>query len=94
MWLGLLAEMDARGRKPDGFGQVIIGGSAAPGPMIDKFEKDFGVDVMHGWGMTELSPVGTLATLEPETRARPRDEILQIKRKQGRRMFGDRYSDC
>jgi acyl-CoA synthetase (AMP-forming)/AMP-acid ligase II len=88
VWIGLLGEMEKRGRKPDGLGQVIIGGSAAPGSMIDKFEIDFEVSVVHGWGMTELSPIGTLSTVEPPMRALPREELLQIKRRQGRRMFG------
>jgi fatty-acyl-CoA synthase len=52
VWHGLLAEMTKRGRKPVALGDVIIGGSAALGAMIDAFERDFGVNVMHGWGMT------------------------------------------
>lgn len=88
VWIGLLAEMEKRGRKPEGFGQVIIGGSAAPGPMIDKFETDFDVSVMHGWGMTELSPIGSLGTVEPPMRSLPKEDILQLKRRQGRRMYG------
>jgi len=88
VWLGLLQEMESRGRKPKGFSQTIIGGSAAPGPMIDALEKKYQIDVMHGWGMTEMSPVGTLAILEPDHKALPIDKRLQLKRKQGRPMFG------
>ena len=88
VWMGLLAEMRAQGRKPDGFDVVIIGGSAAPEPMIREFETDFGVRVVHGWGMTEMSPVGALTSMGPTLNALPEDEKLACKNSQGRRMFG------
>ena len=88
VWLGLLAEMKARGRKPRGFEEVIIGGSAAPLPMIQSFERDWGVRVVHGWGMTELSPVGTMCRLAPDAAELPFDELMALKARQGRRLFG------
>ncbi|KAB2850036.1 MAG: long-chain-fatty-acid--CoA ligase [Hyphomicrobiaceae bacterium] len=88
VWLGLLAEMKARGRKPKGFEEVIIGGSAAPLPMIEAFERDWGVRVVHGWGMTEMSPVGTMCRLPPETAKLPFKELMALKARQGRRLFG------
>jgi fatty-acyl-CoA synthase len=88
VWLGLLGEMRKQGRKPDGFDVVVIGGSAAPEPMIREFEADFGVRVVHGWGMTEMSPVGTLTTMGPSLNALPETEKRAFKRSQGRRMFG------
>jgi acyl-CoA synthetase (AMP-forming)/AMP-acid ligase II len=87
VWLGLLAEMKSRGCKPDGFEHVLVGGSAPPRAMIEAFERDYGVSVLHGWGMTEMSPVGTISTLEPEMEALPLEERIEIKRRQGRRIF-------
>jgi fatty-acyl-CoA synthase len=88
VWLGLLAEVRAKGRKPDGFDVVIIGGSAAPEPMIREFEHDFGVRVVHGWGMTEMSPVGTLTTLGTGFDHLSEHDRTALKVGQGRRMFG------
>jgi fatty-acyl-CoA synthase len=88
VWLGLLGEMRKQGRRPDGFDVVVIGGSAAPEPMIREFEVDFGVRVVHGWGMTEMSPVGTLTTMGPTLSALPEAERRAYKSSQGRRMFG------
>ena len=88
VWLGLLAEMEARGRKPQGLATVVVGGSAAPRRMIERFMSDFGVDVIHGWGMTEMSPVGTLSRLTPEQDSLPLPRRIDLKARQGRRMFG------
>jgi fatty-acyl-CoA synthase len=88
VWLGLLAEMQKRGRKPKGFSMVVIGGSAAPGPMIEAFERTWGVNVVHGWGMTEMSPVGAFTRLSPAQKALPLEERLKIKQAQGQRFFG------
>lgn len=88
VWLGLLDEMRKRGRKPAGFSEVIIGGSAAPGPMIETFERQYGVNVIHGWGMTEMSPVGAFTRLTPAEQALPLDERIKLKLHQGRRFYG------
>ncbi len=88
VWLGLLDEMKKRGRKPNGFTEVIIGGSAAPGPMIEIFERTYGVSVVHGWGMTEMSPVGAFTRLTPAEKAMPLDARLKLKTHQGRRFYG------
>jgi acyl-CoA synthetase (AMP-forming)/AMP-acid ligase II len=87
VWLGLLNEMKQRGRKPEGLTDVIIGGSAAPQPMIEAFERDFGISVCHGWGMTEMSPIGTFGMLSPEMEQLPLDEKVALKVRQGRRLF-------
>ncbi|UUX51274.1 long-chain-fatty-acid--CoA ligase [Nisaea acidiphila] len=88
VWFGLLAEMRKQGRKPEGFENVLIGGSAAPKPMIEEFERDFGVNVIHGWGMTEMSPVGSVGVFKARHRALPEAERMHLKTAQGRRMFG------
>lgn len=88
VWLGLIDEMRRRGRKPAGLEHVVIGGSAAPRPMIEAFEREFGVDVVHAWGMTEMSPIGTVAELTPRQKALPLDERITLKLSQGHRVFG------
>ncbi len=87
VWLGLLAEIKEQGRKPNGFGDVVIGGSAAPRSMIEAFEK-MDVSVGHAWGMTEMSPVGTHGTLPSFTNDWPLEKRLDLKQTQGRRVFG------
>jgi fatty-acyl-CoA synthase len=88
VWMGLLAEMAKRGAKPAALKEVIIGGSAATPSMIEAFEVRYDVRVVHGWGMTEMSPVGTLGKLSPTDEARPLPERLALKARQGRRLFG------
>ncbi|MEP1442803.1 MAG: long-chain fatty acid--CoA ligase [Hyphomicrobiales bacterium] len=87
VWIGLLAEIEKRGRKPNGFGEVIIGGSAAPRPMIEAFES-MDVSVCHAWGMTEMSPVGTVGTLTPAMDKLSLKERVDLKTSQGRRTYG------
>jgi 3-(methylthio)propionyl---CoA ligase len=88
VWLGLLEEIKKRGRKPKALTQVLTGGSAMPQAMIDTFTRDHGIEVIHGWGMTEMSPVGTLTILRPQERDRPALDRAALSAKQGRRMFG------
>jgi fatty-acyl-CoA synthase len=88
VWLGLLDEMKKRGRKPEGLSRILTGGSAVARPTLETYERDYGIDIIHGWGMTEMSPVGTLTQMTPEERALPFDEQMDIKSRQGRRMFG------
>lgn len=88
VWLGLQGEIAARGRNPEGFTSVIVGGSAVPRSMIEVFEKR-GVMVCHAWGMTEMSPIGThgiLSKHHEETMSQ--EEKLDMKARQGRRAFG------
>jgi 3-(methylthio)propionyl---CoA ligase len=88
VWQGLLTEMTKRGRKPVALEHVLIGGSTPAGKMIDAFERDFGITVTHGWGMTEMSPLGTCSKLSVEhDRLSDADRRL-LKQKQGRRIFG------
>lgn len=87
VWMGLLAEIEKRGRKPDDFAQVIVGGSAAAPSMIRTFEE-MGVSVCHAWGMTEMSPIGTLGELVPPFDALPYEDRMALKARQGRRVYG------
>ena len=87
VWLGLLAEIRARGRAPEGLGEVVIGGSAAAPAMIRAFEE-MGISVCHAWGMTEMSPIGTAGLLHGSETDLPLADRLGLKAKQGRRVFG------
>ncbi len=88
VWQGLLAEMTKRGRGPKGLKQVLVGGSAAAPSLIQAFERDFGVEMTHGWGMTEMSPVGTCSQLSPAEKTLAPEERWTIKQSQGRRLYG------
>lgn len=87
VWLGLMNEITQRGNLPDGFGDVVIGGSAAPRALIEAFESK-GVNVCHAWGMTEMSPVGTQCNLPPDMADLPLEKRIDRKQSQGRGVFG------
>jgi len=87
VWMGLLGEIQKQGRKPSGFSDVVVGGSAAPRKMIETFEK-MGVNVGHAWGMTEMSPIGTHGNMPKWVKDLPFDQMVDVKAKQGRRAFG------
>ncbi|MFT6599191.1 MAG: fatty-acyl-CoA synthase [Alloalcanivorax sp.] len=90
VWLGLLAEIKRHGRKPGALKRVSIGGSAAPRSMVRAFEQDYQVDVMQGWGMTEMNPTGTMSTLTEGQADLPLEERIELKTTQGRQLFGVR----
>ncbi len=66
----------------------MIGGSACPPAMIDTLTDDYGVEVIHAWGMTEMSPLGTTCKLQNKHLSLPRDEQRRILEKQGHVIFG------
>ena len=88
VWLGLIDEFKKRGRKPKNLKQILSGGSAVPQAMIDTLTRDYDIEVTHGWGMTEMSPVGTLTVFRPEEQTMSPMERAKLSAKQGRRMFG------
>jgi fatty-acyl-CoA synthase len=88
VWLSLLQYLRESGHKLPWFERNVIGGSAAPRTMIEAFEKDYGTTVIHAWGMTEMSPLGTTGHMTPALRALPYEEQLKYKVKQGRGIFG------
>jgi acyl-CoA synthetase (AMP-forming)/AMP-acid ligase II len=91
VWMMLLQHVAAAAVKPTSelaLRRVVIGGAAVPTAMIETFERDFGALVVHAWGMTETSPVGTVCNLLPKHRALPLDERLKVQAKQGRAVFG------
>jgi fatty-acyl-CoA synthase len=88
VWLGLLAYLKQAGAKFTTLQRTVIGGSACPPAMLRTFEDDYGVEVIHAWGMTEMSPLGTLAKLSWEESRRAPDEQRKLREKQGRAMYG------
>ena len=88
VWQMLLGHMKPAGLKFSTLGRTVIGGSACPPAMIDAFREDYGVDVLHAWGMTELSPLGTVCTLKNKHLKMPAADQMKIRMKQGRCIYG------
>jgi fatty-acyl-CoA synthase len=88
VWLMLLQHLEKTGLKLPHLRRVVIGGSACPRAMTEKFERDYGVEVIHAWGMTEMSPLGSLCTMKPEYAGLEGDALLDVKQKQGHAPFG------
>lgn len=88
VWLSLLKYLKETGERLDMLRAIGVGGAAPPLSMIETFENTYGVPVHHAWGMTEISPVGSLGSFTAETATWPKDAQLRLKTKQGRGMFG------
>ncbi len=88
VWQILLGHMKPAGLKFSKLNRTVIGGSACPPAMITAFREDYGVDVLHAWGMTELSPLGTLCTLKNKHQNLSEAEQMKLRMKQGRCIFG------
>jgi acyl-CoA synthetase (AMP-forming)/AMP-acid ligase II len=88
VWLGLLNHTAQHGLKFSTMTRTVIGGSACSPAMIKTFRDDYGVTVLHAWGMTEMSPLGTVCTLKAHQQAQPEEQQLAIMAKQGRAVFG------
>ena len=87
VWLMLLQHLEQTGSKLPHLDRVIIGGAACPQMMIEKFQNEYDVDVIHAWGMTELSPVGTMCTEKADMENLSVDEKIKRELKQGRTLF-------
>ena len=88
IWQMLLGHMRPLGLKFTSLNRTVIGGSACPPAMINAFRDDYGVEVLHAWGMTEMSPLGTVCTLKNSHLKLPVAEQLKIRLKQGRAIYG------
>ncbi len=88
VWQGLLTYIEANNLKFSTMNRTVIGGSACPPAMLRLFQDKYGVQVLHAWGMTEMSPLGTACTLKEKHRNATPDERLQVQYKQGRVIFG------
>jgi fatty-acyl-CoA synthase len=87
VWLMLLQYLESSGAKLPYLKKVVIGGSACPRAMTEKFQDIYGVEVIHAWGMTEMSPLGSTCTLKPEYQDLVGAARLDIQQKQGHSPF-------
>jgi fatty-acyl-CoA synthase len=88
VWLGLVNYAREHGLQFSTFRRTVIGGAACPPALMDTLIDQFGVQVVHAWGMTEMSPLGTTCTLQAHQLARPAAEQRAVLRKQGHAVFG------
>jgi fatty-acyl-CoA synthase len=88
VWQGLLAHMEQNGLEFSSMKRTIIGGSACPPAMIRKFQERYGVEVLHAWGMTEMSPIGTVCAFKARHAVAGAEERYAVQAKQGRAVYG------
>jgi fatty-acyl-CoA synthase len=88
VWLMLLQDLEKTGGKLPHLKRVVIGGSACPRAITQTFQDKYGVEVIHAWGMTEMSPLGSLCTMKPEYGVLTGEARLDVQMKQGHPPFG------
>jgi fatty-acyl-CoA synthase len=88
VWLMLLQYLEKTGLKLPHLKRVVIGGSACPRAVAKAFQEVYGVEVVHAWGMTEMSPLGSLCTMKPDYDGLAGDAKLDLQQKQGHPPFG------
>jgi fatty-acyl-CoA synthase len=88
VWLMLLQDLEKTGNKLPHLKRVVIGGSACPRAVTQAFQDRYGVEVIHAWGMTEMSPLGSLCTMKPEYAGLSGEARLDVQMKQGHPPFG------
>ena len=88
VWLALLQYAEDAGKKLKSLDRTVIGGAAVPESMIRAFRDKHDVDVIQGWGMTEMSPLGTVSTPKSGTESLSPDEMITLKGKAGRGIYG------
>ena len=88
VWQMMLGHMQAGGLRFSTLKRTVIGGSACPPAMITAFNDVYGVEVLHAWGMTEMSPIGTICTLKNKHLPMTSDDKMKVRLKQGRALFG------
>ena len=88
VWLGLINYAVQNNLTFSSFRRTVIGGSACPPAMMDTLMDRFGVEVVHAWGMTEMSPLGTAGVLQARHASLSKDEQRKILQKQGHAIYG------
>jgi fatty-acyl-CoA synthase len=83
VWLMLLQYMQKEGKTLPDLKRLVVGGSAAPRAMIEAFEKQYGIEVLHAWGMTEMSPLGSLGSIKASGAQLQGEALYDLKVKQG-----------
>lgn len=88
VWQMLLAHVQSNQLRFSTLTRTVIGGSACPPAMLAAFHDQYGVEVLHAWGMTETSPLGTVCTLKNKHLALDAADQMKVRIKQGRSVFG------
>jgi fatty-acyl-CoA synthase len=88
VWLMLLQYLESTGKQLPYLKRVVIGGSAVPERILRAFEETYEVEVVHAWGMTEMSPLGSLGAMTEAVLTQDRETVVKYKLKQGRAPFG------
>jgi len=88
VWLGLLNYVGQNNLKFSSFKRTVVGGSACPPAMMKSFRQQYGVEVVHAWGMTETSPLGTASTLHQKHMTMSEEEQQAVLQSQGHAVFG------
>jgi acyl-CoA synthetase (AMP-forming)/AMP-acid ligase II len=88
VWQGLLGHLRQNGLRFSTLRSTVIGGSSCPPAMIRTFQEEYGVKVLHAWGMTEMSPLGTVCNLKTKHLSWPAEEQFKVEVTQGRAVFG------
>jgi fatty-acyl-CoA synthase len=88
IWQMMLSHMQVNKLRFSTLKRTVIGGSACPPAMITAFNDDYGVEVIHAWGMTEMSPLGTACMLKNKHLSMSSEEKMKVRLKQGRGIFG------
>jgi 3-(methylthio)propionyl---CoA ligase len=88
VWQGLLAHVEVTSGKFTTMRRTVVGGSACPPAMMRSFEDRYNVQALHAWGMTEMSPLGTMGALKSRHQALSVDERMTVQAKQGRALYG------
>jgi acyl-CoA synthetase (AMP-forming)/AMP-acid ligase II len=88
VWLALLEHLERAGEKANSLKRICVGGAACPASIIERFRDEHDVYVHHAWGMTEMSPVGAYNTLKAGAEKLAADELLALRLRQGRGLFG------
>jgi fatty-acyl-CoA synthase len=88
VWQMLLSHLQTNNLRFSALQRTVIGGSACPPAMITAFNDVYGVEVLHAWGMTEMSPLGTVCTLKNKHLSLSQEDKMKVRLKQGRGLFG------
>ncbi|WP_417282492.1 3-(methylthio)propionyl-CoA ligase [Comamonas sp.] len=88
IWQGLLHYMNTEGARFASLRRTVVGGSACPPAMIRAFDEQYGVELIHAWGMTELSPLGAVGRLKSKHLGLHKDVQRKVLEKQGHAIFG------
>ncbi|WP_350588468.1 long-chain-fatty-acid--CoA ligase [Psychrobacter sp. 78a-MNA-CIBAN-0178] len=88
IWQSLLTAAKNKGSKLDSMTRTIVGGAACPPSVIKTFREDFNCDAIHGWGMTETSPLGTMNQIKAKHKSLSKEEINELRKSQGRPPYG------